>query len=115
METEEQIELSFTRTWDPSLQGEHSPLNIDKRFIILRDSLGFYSYAIYEHKEDMPEFNLNEARIAFMLNIEKFRYMAMEDDRKRLMPLPKDRVPPRGKELAYPEAVLLVDPMEPEF
>lgn len=39
----------------------------------------------------------------------------MADDRQRLMPLPEDRVPPRGKELAYPEAVQLVDPVEPEF
>ncbi|XP_019237627.1 PREDICTED: probable rhamnogalacturonate lyase B isoform X3 [Nicotiana attenuata] len=115
VENEEQIELSFTRTWDPSLQGEHSPLIIDKMFIVLRDSPGFYSYAIYEHKEDMPAFNLNETRIAFMLSIEKFRYMVMADDRQRLMPLPEDRVPPRGKELVYPEAVLLVDPVEPEF
>lgn len=45
----------------------------------------------------------------------RFRYMVMADDRQRLMPHPKDRVPPRGKELAYPEAVLLVDPVEPEF
>lgn len=45
----------------------------------------------------------------------RFRYMAMADDRQRPMPLPEDRLPPRGKELAYPEAVLLVDPVEPEF
>ncbi|PHU12477.1 hypothetical protein BC332_19407 [Capsicum chinense] len=110
VETEEQIELSFTRTWDPSLQDEHSPLTIDKRFrfIILRDSPVFYSYAIDEHKEDIPVFNLNETRIAFMLSIEKFRYMAMADDRERLMPLPEDGVPLRGKELAYTEAVLLI-------
>ncbi|PHT76796.1 hypothetical protein T459_20318 [Capsicum annuum] len=68
VETEEQIELSFTRTWDPSLQDELSPLTIDKRF----------------------------------------RYMAMADDRERLMPLPEDGVPLRGKELAYTEAVLLI-------
>lgn len=41
--------------------------------------------------------------------------MAIADDRQRYMPLPEDRVPPRGRELAYPEAVLLVDPVEPEF
>lgn len=41
--------------------------------------------------------------------------MAMADDRQRFLPLAEDRVPPRGKELAYPEAVLLVDPVEPEF
>nr|GME00330.1 probable rhamnogalacturonate lyase B [Ipomoea batatas] len=112
---DEVVELSFTRKWDPSLQGEHSPLSIDKRFIILQGSPGFYSYAIYEHTEDMPAFNLNETRIAFMLKIEKFHYMAMADDRQRFLPLPEDRLSPRGKELAYPEAVLLVDPVEPEF
>lgn len=41
--------------------------------------------------------------------------MAMADDRQRHLPLPEDRVPPRGRELAFPEAVLLDDPIEPEF
>nr|XP_027094505.1 probable rhamnogalacturonate lyase B isoform X2 [Coffea arabica] len=101
--------------WDPSLQGDHAPLSIDKRFILFRGCSGFYSYAIYERNEDMPAFNLNETRIAFMLNIQKFRYMAISDDRQRYMPLPDDRLPPRGEELAFPEAVRLVDPIEPEF
>ncbi|XP_028084427.1 probable rhamnogalacturonate lyase B isoform X2 [Camellia sinensis] len=115
MEKEEQVELSFTRPWDTSLQGNHSPLNIDKRFIMLRGSSGFYSYAIYEHLEDMPALILYETRIAFMLKVEKFRYMAVADNRQRYMPLPDDRLPGRGEALAYPEAVLLVNPVEPEF
>ena len=41
--------------------------------------------------------------------------MAMADNRKRYMPLPDDRLPGRGKPLATPEAVLLVNPVEPEF
>lgn len=41
--------------------------------------------------------------------------MAMADNRQRYMPLPYDRLPGRGQELAYPEAVLLVNPVEPEF
>ncbi|KAL0361746.1 UNVERIFIED_CONTAM: putative rhamnogalacturonate lyase A [Sesamum radiatum] len=97
------------------MQGEHSPLSIDKRFIMLGGSSGFYSYGIYQHQEDMPAFNLNETRIAFMLRKDKFEYLAVTNDRQRRLPLPEDRVPPRGKELAYPEAVLLVDPLEPEF
>ncbi|XP_057794194.1 uncharacterized protein LOC131010607 isoform X2 [Salvia miltiorrhiza] len=115
VQNEEQIEISFTRKWDRSLLGQHAPLSIDKRFIMLRGSSGFYSYAIYQRDESMPAFQLNEARIAFMLNIEKFVYMAMSDDRQRRMPRPEDRLPPRGRELAFPEAVLLVDPIEPEF
>ncbi|KAL8131044.1 uncharacterized protein LOC141711378 isoform X2 [Apium graveolens] len=115
VQNEEQVELSFKRPWDSSLKDEHSPLYIDKRFIMLSGSSGFYSYAIYEHREDMPPFSLNEARLVFMLNIEKFHYMAMADNRQRYMPLPYDRLPGRGQELAYPEAVLLVNPVEPEF
>lgn len=41
--------------------------------------------------------------------------MAISDDRQRFMPLPDDRLEGRGQVLAYPEAVLLVDPIEPEF
>lgn len=41
--------------------------------------------------------------------------MAVADNRQRNMPLPEDRLPRRGKPLAYPEAVLLVNPVEPEF
>ena len=41
--------------------------------------------------------------------------MAMADNRQRFMPLPDDRLADRGQVLAYPEAVLLVNPVEPEF
>ncbi|KAK7858545.1 rhamnogalacturonate lyase [Quercus suber] len=75
VESEKQVEISFTRLWDPSLQGKSVPLNIDKRF----------------------------------------HYMAMADNRQRYMPLPDDRLPGRGEPLATPEAVLLVNPVEPEF
>jgi rhamnogalacturonan endolyase len=45
----------------------------------------------------------------------RFHYMAVADNRQRLMPLPDDRSPERGEELIPPEAVLLVNPVEPEF
>ncbi|PON85719.1 Rhamnogalacturonate lyase [Trema orientale] len=41
--------------------------------------------------------------------------MAMADNRQRFMPLPDDREPERGQVLAYPEAVKLVNPVEPDF
>ncbi|KAL2457168.1 Rhamnogalacturonate lyase family protein [Abeliophyllum distichum] len=115
VESEEQIELSFSRTWDTSVEGKLAPLNIDKRFVMLSGCSGFYSYAIYEHLEGWPGFNLDETRIAFKLRKDKFHYMAMADNRQRYMPLPDDRLPGRGQQLAYPEAVLLVNPVEPEF
>ena len=45
----------------------------------------------------------------------RFHYMAVADNRQRYMPLPDDRLPSRGQALAYPEAVLLVNPVEPEL
>ncbi|KAM3682554.1 hypothetical protein ACJW31_12G080500 [Castanea mollissima] len=104
-ESKKQVEISFTRLWDPSLQGKSVPLNIDKRFIMLRNSSGFYTYAIYEHLKEWPPFNLPQTRIVFKLRKDKQRYM----------PLPDDRLPGRGEPLATPEAVLLVNPIEPEF
>ncbi|XXG55814.1 hypothetical protein AAC387_Pa03g3399 [Persea americana] len=112
-EDEDQVELSFTRTWDPSQKGKAVPLNIDKRFIVLRGCSGFYSYGIYEHLQGWPDFSIGETRIAFKLRKDKFQYMAVSDTRQRIMPFPDDRVPPRGHPLAYPEAVLLVDPINP--
>ncbi|GAB4839483.1 hypothetical protein Ancab_029007 [Ancistrocladus abbreviatus] len=115
MENEEQVELSFVRTWDPSLTGKLVALNIDKRFIMLRGSSGFYSYGIYERLQDWPGFNLPETRIAFKLSKDWFHFMAVADDRQRKMPLPDDRLPGRCEVLAYPEAVRLTNPIEKEF
>ncbi|KAK4850741.1 hypothetical protein QYF36_009409 [Acer negundo] len=114
-ENEEKVELSFTRLWNSTLEGKQVPLNIDKRFIMLRGSSGFYTYAIFERLAEWPAFNIDNIRMAFKLNKDKFHYMAIADDRQRFMPLPDDRLRGRGQALAYPEAVLLVNPVEPEF
>ena len=45
----------------------------------------------------------------------RFHYMVLADDGQRIMPMPKDRMPPRGQPLAYPEAVLLMDPINPDL
>ncbi|CAN1270662.1 Rhamnogalacturonate lyase [Linum perenne] len=111
---DEQVELSFTKRWNST--GRNSlPLNIDKRFIIRRGSSGFYTYAIYEHTNQHPAFELANTRFVIKLRKDKFHDMALSDNRQRAMPLPDDRLPPRGRTLAYKEAVSLVNPIEPEF
>ncbi|GAB2292197.1 hypothetical protein Dimus_026448 [Dionaea muscipula] len=84
-------------------------------FVMLRGSSGFYSYGIYERLQGWPGFNLAETRIAFKLSKDWFHYMAVSDDRQREMPLPDDRLSGRCQVLAYPEAVQLTNPVEPEF
>ncbi|GMH14085.1 hypothetical protein Nepgr_015926 [Nepenthes gracilis] len=115
LNTEKQVEVSFTRTWNSSFIGKLPPLNIDKRFIMLRGSSGFYTYAIYERPVGWPSFTLTNTRLAFKLNKIWFDYMALSDSRQRDMPLPDDRSPERSQVLAYPEAVLLTNPIEEEF
>ena len=41
--------------------------------------------------------------------------MVIADNRQREMPVPEDRMKPRAEELAYPEAMLLLDPTDPKF
>jgi rhamnogalacturonan endolyase len=41
---------------------------------MLRNSSGFYSYAIFEHLADWPPFNLPQTRIVFQLRKDKYRY-----------------------------------------
>ncbi|CAA0812539.1 Rhamnogalacturonate lyase family protein [Striga hermonthica] len=104
------VEISFVRTWNTSKSG--LPLNIDKRFVMLRGSSGFYSYAILERLEDWPAVILSQGRIAFKLN-DVFDYMAVSDDRQRIMPTTEDRE--RGQPLDFPEAVLLTNPSNPSL
>ncbi|XP_021321868.1 rhamnogalacturonate lyase B [Sorghum bicolor] len=112
--TEDQVELSFSSTYNPSRQ-DSVRLNVDKRLVMLKGSSGFYCYAIMEHTSDYPALNISEARLAFKLNTDKFNYMAISDDIQRYMPSAADRDEPRGTPLAYKEAVLLVNPQEPQF
>ncbi|CAL4987968.1 unnamed protein product [Urochloa decumbens] len=112
--SEDQVELSFRNRYNPSHQNSF-PLNIDKRLVMLRDSSGFYCYAIFEHARDYPALNITEARLVFKLNTQNFNYMSITDDIQRYMPSAIDRDEPRAVPLAYKEAVLLVDPMEPQF
>uniref|UniRef100_A0A0E0F286 rhamnogalacturonan endolyase n=1 Tax=Oryza meridionalis TaxID=40149 RepID=A0A0E0F286_9ORYZ len=112
--SEDQVELSFRSTYNPS-RPNSVRLNIDKRLVMLKGSSGFYCYAIFEHVRDWPALNISEARLAFKLNKDKFNYMAISDDIQRFMPSATDRDAPRGAPLAYKEAVLLVDPKEPQF
>lgn len=117
------------------------------RFVMLRNSSGFYTYAIFERLKGWPAVELDNIRVAFRLNKEKyvfyfifslilflfcfkhkniffffscccyvrFNYMAIADDRQRYMSLPEDQFPPRGQTLGYPEAVRLINPIEPQF
>ncbi|XP_058006531.1 rhamnogalacturonate lyase B-like isoform X1 [Hevea brasiliensis] len=113
MEDENQVEVSFTRTWNASIGNYTAPLNVDKRYILRRGSSGIYMYTILERLEGWPDFDMDQIRIVCKLRSDKFQLMAVSDDKHRIMPAPKDCR--RGQRLAYPEAVLLTDPANPKL
>ncbi|CAH8388217.1 unnamed protein product, partial [Eruca vesicaria subsp. sativa] len=112
-ENEEQVEISFTRTWTISKGGSMVPLNVDKRYIIRTGVSGIYMYAILERLEGWPDVDMDQIRMVFKLNHTKFDFMAISDDRQRSMPSMADRN--HAKPLAYKEAVLLTNPRNPMF
>lgn len=111
----DKVEVSFFRPFDPNRVPPMTPFTIDKRFAMLRGSSGFYSYGIYDRQAGWRDFNLNQTRIVFMLRKDKFNYMALDDKKLRLMPSPDDLSPERSQQLAYKEAHLLTDPIEPSL
>ncbi|KAF7129191.1 hypothetical protein RHSIM_Rhsim10G0175200 [Rhododendron simsii] len=112
-EDEDQIEISFPSKWDPSHRDIGRPLNVDKRFVMLRGSSGFYTYAIFERLEGFPAMTIDQGRVAFKLHQNLFNYMAISDTRQRVMPTAYDRS--TGQTLDYPEAVLLTNPSNPDL
>ncbi|KAI7992960.1 Rhamnogalacturonate lyase, partial [Camellia lanceoleosa] len=88
-------------------------------FILLIYSIGgrgcrgiVWSFAIYQNTISCRD---DDGDLRSIVSKDLFHYMAVSDDRQRFMPLPDDRMPGRGKALAYPEAVLLINPVEPEL
>ncbi|KAJ8765648.1 hypothetical protein K2173_014770 [Erythroxylum novogranatense] len=111
MEDDNQVEVSFIRPWIAS--NSTVPLNIDKRYILKRGCPGVYMYAILERLKGWPDVDIDQIRIVLKLQNDKFHFMAISDDRQRMMPTPMDRR--NGRRLAYPEAVLLTNTTIPEF
>ncbi|KAK4744715.1 hypothetical protein SAY87_011027 [Trapa incisa] len=112
-ETEDLLELSFVRTWNVSVNETYAPMNIDKRYIIRSGISGFYAYGILDRPEGLPDIDMDQVRIVFKLRKDLFHYMAISDERQRIMPMPEDRE--TGLPLAYPEAVLLTNPTNPDL
>lgn len=113
--SDDTIEISFRRVFNPSIQGNKLPLAVDIRYIMRTGIPGFYCYAIYEHPSEGRAFDLAQTRMVFKLRQEKFHYMAISDEKQRIMPMPEDLHPGRGEQLIVPESVLLVNPINPDL
>ncbi|XP_057512863.1 rhamnogalacturonate lyase B-like [Actinidia eriantha] len=111
----DQLEVSFRSIYEPSTPGIRLPLSVDFRYIVRSGVSGFHCYAIYERPSGCRAFDLAQTRMAFKLRRETFHYMAITDQKQRIMPMPEDLLPDRGKQLIVPESVLLVNPINPDL
>ncbi|CAI8595524.1 unnamed protein product [Vicia faba] len=107
------VEVSFLRTWRSSMDASNVPINMDQRYILRSGDSGFYSYVIFERPKGFPGVTIHQIRTVYKLNEARFNYMAISDTRQRKMPSNRDRE--TGQQLAYPEAVQLRNPSNPEF
>lgn len=69
--SDDTIEISFRRVFNPSIQGNKLPLAVDIRYIMRTGIPGFYCYAIYEHPSEGRAFDLAQTRMVFKLRQEK--------------------------------------------
>ncbi|WCJ43505.1 Rhamnogalacturonate lyase family protein [Euphorbia peplus] len=102
MENEDQVEVSFTKIWGGNIFT--TPLSLDKRYILRRGSSKIYMYSIFERLQGWPHVVIDQIRIAFKLQKDRFKRMALSDDRQRRMPSANDVK--KGHQLAYREVVL---------
>ncbi|KAJ1382159.1 Rhamnogalacturonate lyase [Sesbania bispinosa] len=100
-------------TWTSSMGASSVPINIDQRYILRSGDSGFYSYVIFDRPKGLSAVEVDQIRIVFKLNEERFHYMAISDTMQRSMPAMSDRE--KGQPLAYPEAVHLTHPSNPQF
>ncbi|XP_019438831.1 PREDICTED: uncharacterized protein LOC109344523 [Lupinus angustifolius] len=107
------VELSFLRTWESSMNGTNVPINVDIRYIFREGDSGFYTYAIFNRPSGWPAIEVDQIRIVYRLQRSSFNYMAIDDKKQRRMATMRDRG--TGQTLAYPEAVLLTNPSNPQF
>ncbi|KAE8715771.1 hypothetical protein F3Y22_tig00110160pilonHSYRG00445 [Hibiscus syriacus] len=114
-QTDDLVEISFTKKWHSRDHGRTLPLNIQKRYIVQRGIPGVYMYGVFEREADFPEANMYQIRIVFKLREDKFRFMVVSDTIQRIMPRPEDRDEHRSQALAFKEAVLLTNPSNPSL
>ncbi|KAL8152123.1 hypothetical protein V2J09_021931 [Rumex salicifolius] len=109
-------EISFSAKWDKftwNTDSPTSPINFDRRYVMPKGLAGFYSYTILESEPSYPDTRIHQIRSGYKLHKDRFHYMAISDDRQRLMPMPEDRA--TGQVLNYKEAVRLIAPENPEM
>uniref|UniRef100_A0A7N0TMH2 Uncharacterized protein n=1 Tax=Kalanchoe fedtschenkoi TaxID=63787 RepID=A0A7N0TMH2_KALFE len=70
VQTDEQVELSFTYTWDAK-NSSVFPVNVEKRYVVLRGFSGIYIYGIYERLKGWPDMDFVQTRIVFKPNGDK--------------------------------------------
>ncbi len=70
--------------------GGSTACDIEIRYALGRDDAGPYTYTILSHSADYPATQIGEARFGAKLNAAVFDYLAIDENRRKIMPTPED-------------------------
>lgn len=96
----ERAEVSCRFGYDGKSAG--LPCDVDLRFALGRGESALYTYGIWEHQAGYPGFSVGEARTAYKLNARLFDYLAIDAQRRGVLPSGADW--DRGEQLNMKEA-----------
>ncbi|MFT3868311.1 MAG: polysaccharide lyase family protein [Nibricoccus sp.] len=67
-------------------QGENLPFDLELHYVLRRGDSGFYAFVVFAHEPDYPPAKLTQIRLLFRLKDEVFDFIAIDDQRQRVMP-----------------------------
>ena len=72
-ETEDYIDVSFKRPYDPS--SRPTPCDVDIHYVLKKNDTGIYTYSILNHKAEYPDFSLGSWRQVFWIANDGTNYL----------------------------------------
>jgi rhamnogalacturonan endolyase len=69
--------------------GQGFPCDVELHHVMRRGETGIYSFAIFNHKKEYPDCGIAQSRQVFRPDGRIFDYLAVDDQRQRIMPPPE--------------------------
>jgi rhamnogalacturonan endolyase len=62
------------------------PFDLELHYVLRRGQPGFYAFVVFNHPKDYPAGKITQTRLLLRLKDDVFDYVAIDDERRRLMP-----------------------------
>lgn len=81
----EEVEVSVRSIYHPQGPSEQLPVDVDRRYTLMRGATWLYASALWHHPPSYPAFSVGEARMALKLNPQVFNYLVVNAQMQREM------------------------------